>query len=136
MFSLCSCAKLGHFERCVVRVKLSGGRERTAAPSAGASRQLSLDFGAAPLLRPPHRPETPHQDALFFAVLPPPAAALRMTQQAERLRRQYELRAARPTERLHVTLANVGIFHSGLPDAAVSAAIAAGSRVFVACLSK
>ena len=79
--------------------------------------------------RPIHRPETLHQHALFFAVLPPPTAALRMAQQAERLRRQYGLRAARPTERLHVSLANVGVYHSGLPDAAVSAAIAVGSRV-------
>jgi 2'-5' RNA ligase len=100
-----------------------------AAQSAGPPRQLSLDFGTPTPGRPIHRPETLHQDALFFAVLPPPAAALRIAEQAERLRRQYGLRATRPTERLHVSLASVGIFRSGLPDAAVSTAIAAGSRV-------
>lgn len=110
-------------------VKASGGREtRSAAQSAAVPSQLSLDFGTPPQ-RPIHQLETPHQDALFFAVLPQPAVAQRMGRQAERLRRQYGLRSARPTRLLHITLANVGIYRTGLPDDAVSTAIAAGARV-------
>jgi 2'-5' RNA ligase len=66
---------------------------------------------------------------LFFTVLPTPAAAVQMAQQAERLRDQHGLRTPRrPAQLLHITLANVGVY-SSLPDDVLYAAIEAGSTV-------
>ena len=72
------------------------------------------------------------RDVLFFAVLPTPAAAMRIAQRTERVRNQHGLRGwRRPTELLHVTLNPVGAY-CGLPSDVLSAAIDVGSSVEVA----
>ena len=85
-----------------------------------------------PPQRPKRRPASPRRDILFFAVLPAPAAAMRIAQRAEGLRNQHGLRGRRrPTELLHVTLNPVGAY-SGLPNDVLSAAVEIGSSVEVA----
>ena len=66
---------------------------------------------------------------LFFAVLPAPAAAVRIAQWADEVRNQYGLRGRRrPAELLHVTLNAVGAY-SGVSSDVLSAAIEVGSSV-------
>ena len=85
-----------------------------------------------PPQRPKRAPASPWRDVLFFAVLPTPAAAVRIAQRAEGLRNQHGLRGwRRPTELLHVTLNPVGAYW-GLPNDVLSAAIEVGSSVEVA----
>lgn len=103
----------------------------TARVFDGAPKQLSLDLGMPPQ-RPKRAPASPWRDVLFFAVLPTPAAAVRIAQQAEGLRNQHGLRGwRRPTELLHVTLNPLGAYW-GLPNDVLSAAIEVGSSVEVA----
>ena len=102
-----------------------------AARIDDAPKQLSLDLGM-PLQRPKRMPAPPCRDVLFFAVLPTPAAAVRIAQRAERVRHQHGLHGwRRPTELLHVTLNPIGAY-CGLPNDVLSAAIKVGSSVEVA----
>ncbi len=95
------------------------GKRKTGASIDGAPKQLSLGLGMPP----------PRRDALFFAVLPVSATAVRIARLAEGLRNQYGLRGRRrPAELLHVTLHPIGAY-MGLPNEVFSAAIAVGSSV-------
>ena len=91
-------------------------------------QQLAFDFYRAPQRPLPKRAT----DNLYFAVLPDPEAARRMTEVGARFRDRYGLPGrVQPAHLLHISLAHVGLF-AGLPAPIVSVARRAGAGVRMA----
>lgn len=88
-------------------------------------RQLAFDYGG-PSGR---RPSTGTSDNVYFAVLPDPDAARRMTEIGAELWHRYGLPGrVQPARLLHVSLTHVGHF-ARVPESIVAAARTAGSVV-------